>query len=114
MTGICWQWDTADSKTDVTPATCQLCWNGNVSSTKKKKNHHLDVNKNGIWSPEQNSWPLASTLRFALELNIGPNFSFPCLFDCPQPMPHEGERAPLFPRGCPGAVRTTGKMEPQI
>lgn len=114
VTGICWQWDTAESKTDVTPATCQLCWNGNVSSTMKKKNHHLDVNQNGIWSPEQNSWPLASTLRLVLELSIGPNFSFLSLSACPQPVPHEGECAPLSPRGCPRAVRTTGKMEPQI
>lgn len=39
MTGICWQWDTAESKTDMTPAFVEskLCWNGNVSSTMKKK-----------------------------------------------------------------------------
>ena len=70
MTGICWQWDTAESKTDMTPAfmECKLCWNGNVSSTMKKKNRHLDVNENGIWSPEQSSWLLGSTVRSVLEL----------------------------------------------
>ena len=61
MTGICWQWDTAESKTDVTPATCQLCWNGNVSSTMKKKKSFGCESK---WNLVSRAELLASSLNF--------------------------------------------------